>query len=257
MKNLIKLSAVACSDIGMIKQSNQDSLLIKHAACSKCEILMAAVCDGMGGLDKGELASATAIRELSEWFEREIFSGLQENNLRIAAKSMVCMLHELNKTLLDYGRAHKIRLGTTFTCVLFINDKYMAVHIGDSRIYRIDASIKQLTTDHTFVAREVARGNMTKDQARVDKRRNLLLKCIGVSETIEPEVLYGRVKKGAYLLCTDGFRHEITEDEIYRELMPRLLINEKIMNEKCLDLIERVKERNEKDNISALLIKAK
>ena len=98
---------------------------------------------------------------------------------------------------------------------------------------------------------------MTKEQARIDKRRNLLLKCIGVSEVIEPEILYGRVKKGAYFLCTDGFRHEITEDEIYAELMPRLLTDKKAMNNKCLNLIERVKKRNEKDNISVILIRAK
>ena len=257
MKNMIKLSAIACTDIGTIKQTNQDSLIIKHAACSRCEILMAAVCDGMGGLDKGELASATVIRELSKWFDREIFYGSRGKNLRDAAKSMVCMLSELNKTLSDYGRTQKIRLGTTFTGVLFINNRYMAVHIGDSRFYRIDSSMKQLTTDHTFVAREVARGNMTKEQARIDKRRNLLLKCIGVSEVIEPEILYGRVKKGAYFLCTDGFRHEITEDEIYAELMPRLLTDKKAMNNKCLNLIERVKKRNEKDNISVILIRAK
>lgn len=167
------------------------------------------------------------------------------------------MLHEQNKALSDYGRSHEIRLGTTFTGVLFVNNKYMAIHIGDSRFYRIDSSIKQLTTDHTYVAGQAAMGNMTKEQARLDKRRNLLLQCIGASESIKPEIIYGRVRKGAYLLCTDGFRHEITDDEIYGELMPKFLTNKKIMNEKCLDLIEKIKARKENDNISVLLIKAK
>lgn len=256
MKNRIKLSAIACSDIGRIKQKNQDSMLIKHAASSKREILMAAVCDGMGGLDKGELASAAVIRELSKWFDRELLQGFEEKSLRNMAKSWVCMLHEQNKALSDYGRSQEIRLGTTFTGVLFVNNKYMAIHIGDSRFYRIDSSIKQLTTDHTYVAGQVAMGNMTKEQSRLDKRRNLLLQCIGASESIKPEIIYGRVRKGAYLLCTDGFRHEITDDEMYRELMPGLLTNKKIMNEKCLDLIEKIKARKENDNISVLLIKA-
>ncbi len=256
MKNIIKLSAAACSDIGLYKKTNQDSLIIKHAAGCKYEILMAAVCDGMGGLDKGELASATVIRALSKWFEWEILNSPQRKSIRAAAESWVYMLREQNKVLSAYGKAQKMRLGTTFTGVLFINNKYMAVHVGDSRFYRIDTSIRQLTTDHTFVARETAMGNMTKEQARIDKRRNLLLQCIGASEDIEPEILFGKVKKGAYLLCTDGFRHEITEDEMYRELMPQLLTDKRAMHDRCLNLIERIKKRNERDNISVLLIRA-
>ena len=89
----------------------------------------------------------------------------------------------------------------------------MIVHVGDSRVYQIDSALNQLTTDQTFVAREVSKGNMTIEQAKVDKRRNLLLQCVGASKVVEPQVLLGTTKKGAYMLCSDGFRHEIRRTE--------------------------------------------
>ena len=64
--------AIADTDIGNVKQTNQDSVLIKHGETEKGEILLAVICDGMGGLEKGELASATVIRTFSKWFDEEL-----------------------------------------------------------------------------------------------------------------------------------------------------------------------------------------
>ena len=114
-------------------------------------------------------------------------------------------------------------MGTTFSGILFIENQYVIVHVGDSRVYQIDSALNQLTTDQTFVAREVSKGNMTIEQAKVDKRRNLLLQCVGASKVVEPQVLLGTTKKGAYMLCSDGFRHEITEEEIYESFIPKKL----------------------------------
>ena len=146
-------------------------------------------------------------------------------------------------------------MGTTFSGILFAEDKYLIVHVGDSRVYQIGATMNQLTTDQTFVAREISRGTMTIEQAKSDKRRNLLLQCIGASTTVEPQVLIGNVEKGAYLICSDGFRHEITENEMFESLNPVNLMNEKSMLNNTRYLIDLVKRRNEKDNISAVVVK--
>ena len=123
-------------------------------------------------------------------------------------------------------------------------------------MYQIDSALNQLTTDQTFVAREVSKGNMTIEQAKVDKRRNLLLQCVGASKVVEPQVLLGTTKKGAYMLFSDGFRHEITEEEIYESFIPKKLSNKKMMHKQMQYLIQQVKKRQEKDNISVILIKA-
>ena len=247
--------ATADTDIGIKKQTNQDSILIKHGQCEKGEILLAVICDGMGGLKKGEVASATVVKKFSEWFDSELPFELKNLDMNIIADKWSLLLKDLNLKIAEYGQQDGIRLGTTFTGVLFIDDQYLAVHVGDTRLYQLDSGLKQLTTDHTFVARDIRRGNLTVEQAKKDKRRNMLLQCVGASERIEPEILTGTVQQGAYMLCSDGFRHEISESEIYESLNPVNLINKEAMHNNVKYLIEQVKKRNEKDNISVVLVK--
>ena len=97
---------------------------------------------------------------------------------------------------------------------------------------------------------------MTPEQAKTDKRRNLLLQCIGASDVVEPQVQMGKAERGAYMLCSDGFRHEITEKEMFESLNPVNLMNKNAMHSNARYLIDLVKSRNEKDNISVILIKS-
>lgn len=74
---------IAETDIGTTKDTNQDSILVKHGQYSGGEVLMAIVCDGMGGLSKGELASATVIRAFDKWFDEELPYELEELDLHV------------------------------------------------------------------------------------------------------------------------------------------------------------------------------
>ena len=217
---------------------------------------MAIICDGMGGLSKGELASATVIRAFSKWFDESLPYELNDVNMDVIGGKWSLILKDLNVKIAEYGKSIDESLGTTFSGILFAGGQYVIVHVGDSRVYRIGSSMRQLTTDQTFVAREISRGTLTLEQAKTDKRRNLLLQCVGASEIVEPQVLYGKTEKGAYMLCSDGFRHEITEKEMYELLNPINLMNKQAMHNNTKYLIEQVKARKEKDNISAILIKA-
>ena len=253
----MRFIATADTDIGISKDTNQDSVLIKHAKTDGKEVLLAVVCDGMGGLSKGELASATVIRAFAQWFDEEIPYELENVDLQVIGAKWSLLLKELNAQILEYSKENSIEgVGTTFSGILFIDDQYVIGHVGDTRIYHIGASLTQLTTDQTFVAREISRGTMTLEQAKTDKRRNLLLQCIGASKVVEPQIICGKTEKGAYMLCSDGFRHEITEAEIYESLNPINLMNKDAMHNNAKYLIEQNKSREEKDNISVLLIKA-
>ncbi len=251
----MNFKAIAATDIGISKGTNEDSLLIKHVSTQVGEVLLAIVCDGMGGLSKGELASATVIRAFSEWFNKELTKELSSIDMRVIAGKIELMLKDLNLRILEYGKSMGITLGTTFSGVLFVDNKYVIIHVGDTRIYHISNSLNQLTEDHTFVAREISLGRMTIEEAKVDRRRNMLLQCIGASKIVTPQIIYGETKKGAYMLCSDGFRHEITESEIFQSLNPTKLINKRVMDEKVKHLIDLVKSREERDNISVILIK--
>jgi len=251
----MRFSATADTDIGISKNTNQDSLLVKHAKTDIGEVLMAIVCDGMGGLSKGELASATVIRAFSDWFDNELPFELENTDMQIIGSKWSLMLKDLNVKISEYGDEIGSSLGTTFSGILFVEDKYVLVHVGDSRIYHIGSSLNQLTTDQTFVAREISRGNMTPEQAKTDKRRNLLLQCVGASKVVEPQIICGNTDKGAYMLCSDGFRHEISEAEIYESLNPVNLMNKEAMHSNVKYLIEQNKQRHERDNISVILVK--
>lgn len=252
MKNFITAHH---TDVGIKKKTNQDSFLLKGIANDSEEILLAVLCDGMGGMVKGELASATVIRAFSEWFEK-IYTqkGSQWSNDEIKGQWQT-LLEQVNELLINHGQDVQIQMGTTVTAFLLSsNGEYVVGHVGDTRIYHINQKLTQITEDHTFIAREIRRGNMTPEQAATDSRRNVLLQCIGVNKFFEPQYISGTLKKGeGVLMCSDGFRHEVTETELYAEL--RIIEDEQDMERKLVKLVELNKQRQETDNITAILIK--
>ena len=140
--------------------------------------------------------------------------------------------------------------------LLLTQDRYFIINVGDSRVYEICDGVKQVTKDHTFVAREISLGNMTEEQALHDSRRNVLLQCVGASDEVYPDIFVGEIKENAvYMLCSDGFRHEISAAEIWEKFNPNVLLNESIMNQHSDYLIELNKARKEKDNISVALVR--
>jgi len=246
----------ADTDIGIAKSTNQDSVLVKHGLVNGTEILMAVVCDGMGGLSNGELASATVIRGFERWFRERLPYELVQPDLRVISDRWVLLLKELNSQILQFASMAHLSMGTTFTGVLFLGNEFVVAHVGDSRLYYINDGVYQMTEDHTFIAREIRRGNMTPEQAQMDRRRNMLIQCIGAAERVEPQTYTGSVQQGVYMICSDGFRHVITEDEIRNALHPSILTSSDVIKNNIRYLIEIDKQRQERDNISAIAIKA-
>ncbi|MFJ7729566.1 PP2C family protein-serine/threonine phosphatase [Neobacillus sp. NPDC097160] len=249
---------IAChTDAGIKKKTNQDALLLKTAKTPKGRIGLFIVCDGMGGLTQGELASATVIKGMSDWFETELpkLTSSDYFETEVQEKLSDCV-KALNRKILDYGEAANIKLGTTITALLIVYSRYYILQVGDSRAYRIHDGLDQLTKDQTLVARELERGNMTEAQAKIDPRRNVLLQCVGASPELEAVLTHGEVKDGdLFMLCTDGFYHETSDEELFTSLKPDHFSNEQQMKETIVELVERVKKRKETDNITVLMTK--
>ena len=249
---------VAHTDVGIRKSTNQDSVLMKVAQTDYGNVLFASVCDGMGGLAKGELASATLVRMLSKWFEDEfpkmLYQGLSLETLQNSWNNLI---YQANSKISSYGNALHTNMGTTMTALLIVGSVYYIVNVGDSRVYRIKEELEQLTKDQTVVQREMDLGRMTYEEARRDPRRNVLLQCVGASQVIEPDYFTGNVDPGTmFLLCSDGFRHVIAKEELYDYLTPYRVFNEQAMKESLVYLTELNKYRQEVDNISAALVRA-
>ncbi len=247
----------ATTDVGIVKDTNQDGLSVKVINTPQGKMTFAILCDGMGGLAKGEVASTTVISAFNEWVFRELpvlcRGAIEDSVIRAQWEDIVV---KQNNTIKAYGASQGIRLGTTVVVMLITQTRFYILNIGDSRAYEISDTLHQLTADQTFVAREIQLGRMTVEEAKVDPRRNVLLQCVGASDDIYPDMFFGDVKKDVvYMLCSDGFRHEITPDEIYEKFQPSCLTDTASMEDHAVQLIELNKERAERDNISVVLIR--
>ena len=243
------------TDIGNTKDVNQDALLIKEAYTNKGKVLFLCVCDGMGGLSQGEMASTYVTCELSEWFDKQFPKILGEENFTALIQSQLTnLLEEANVKLSAFGNSNGIHLGTTCTAMIMFEETYYIIHIGDSRVYEIEEQVRKLTKDHTVLAREIELGRVSPQNAEKDARGSVLLQCIGASKTIEPQYIEGKTRKNAvYMLCTDGFRHKVSELEFLKGFHPRHMTDERIMKKQCEYFVQLNMGRKERDNITVLL----
>ncbi|MCD8323307.1 MAG: protein phosphatase 2C domain-containing protein [Oscillospiraceae bacterium] len=249
----------ASTDCGLRKKSNQDSISLTVADTPMGKCCFGIVCDGMGGLSDGEVASGTVIQQFRNWFETSFPLILAEGGdvMKEVSIQWDVLASRLNECIRTNGAAQGIRLGTTATVILFYQDQYTIMNIGDTRIYEITGEgITQLTEDQSFVNREVKEGRMTEEEARMDERRNILLQCIGASPSVYPDTYSGTTKRDAiYMLCVDGFRHEISSEEFAYYFSPQLVYTKKEMEKSCAYLISENMRRHEQDNITVGVIR--
>lgn len=248
------------TDAGLRKNTNQDSIAVKVLDTPNGRAVFAIACDGMGGLSEGELASKEVITAYCNWFDTSFAamaaSGAFDMNT-ITTEWRTLALAE-NSKLSIYGIHKNAGLGTTLSAVLLYQGQYLIIHVGDSRIYEMTgAGVRQMTEDQSVVAREIAAGRLTPEEALRDPRRSILLQCIGASATVEPAFYQGIAEpETSYLICSDGFCHEISQEEMLEQLGPRACVNPTVMRQNCIHLTDLVKQRNEQDNISLILLKA-
>ena len=247
----------ADTDIGNVKETNQDSLSVKVINSKSGRMVFALLCDGMGGLSKGEVASSVVVKDFDEWVNTKLRAysetGVDFEKVRNDWEDLV---QSNNRKLHAYGASVGISLGTTLVALLICNNEYFCMNIGDSRAYVLRDRLIQITKDQTFVAREVEMGRMTEEEAHRDSRRSVLLQCVGASDSVYPAFFKDSVMQNdSFMLCCDGFIHEITGQEIYNGLCSYNNYDEYTMKRHIRELIDLNKSRNERDNISALLVR--
>ena len=247
-------------DIGR-RPINQDSVLTLEADTDKGPVLLMSVCDGMGGLSHGEIASSFMIDELKEWFEeelpdiiyldedediqkREIFSGLT-----IAARRADLRIRR-------FSEGEGIRCGTTAVVLLLINHRYFIMNVGDSRAYLYRRNLYQLTKDQTQAQQMIDNYELSEEDAREHKAGSVLLQCIGAGKTLNPEFQTGTVMDNdVFLLCSDGFRHKVTRDDIETAISEENPRKKTELHNVLAYLTEENKRRGESDNISSIIVR--
>ncbi|MCD4523682.1 PP2C family serine/threonine-protein phosphatase [Nocardioides sp. cx-173] len=191
----LRLHYSAISDVGRVRKDNQDS--------GYAGPWLLAVCDGVGGAARGDIASATAISTL-----RELDQPPADDTGSTLLDRVAASLHEAHLRIGQLVDADPAIDGTstTATVALFDGARVGMGHVGDSRAYLFrDRELSQLTKDHTFVQSLIDEGRITEAESRVHPHRNLILKALDGMQEADPDLFMIELVEGdRLLLCSDG-----------------------------------------------------
>jgi len=224
------------------REHNEDCLFIPRGG----EVPLAVVAAGMGGHRAGSTASAMAVDTLV----REIKKGGLARPQEIIAHAV----DTTNRAVYEYaGKNRECRgMGTTLVMAMPFRSHYIAASVGDSRLYHYDgAALRQITRDHSYVQELLDAGYITKEQAAVHPRRNVITRAIGTSAKEQADIFTLEWGRGdVLLLCTDGLYSALEDME-----MARILREENDMGAACGRLVEEAYYGGSTDNITVALIR--
>ncbi len=235
----------AITDAGKVRQINEDSYMFS----SDSQKLYCAVCDGMGGVNGGEVASRTAIDAFAAAIDsgsRPVFTQrTMEDVMRKAVEQANRQVYERGS-----GDPELNGMGTTIVCMLCCGNQAVIGNVGDSRAYIIDENgIRQITLDHSLVSEMIRRGELSHSEALSHPNRNVITRVLGVEPDVECDTFRLTLKEGQYvLLCSDGLTNEVSEPEIYYEIF----FSHKPENA-CQSLLDIASQRGGRDNITMIL----
>ncbi len=236
------------TDIGRVREINQDTFVFEQL---NENLSFAFVCDGMGGIDGGHVASKIATSVLFEGLCSNL--SVEFNSVQIEQVLRV-YLAKANEKILNYSDANNslYGMGTTVVGAVILKKNLHIFNIGDSRAYLFhENTIKQLTVDHSYVQTLVDCGKITLDEARVHPRKNEITKALGISSKIKFDFLKIMIKKNdQLLLCSDGLTNECSDEEIEQILSLKMSVKQTTNK-----LIDCANNRGGFDNITVVLLK--
>ena len=231
------------------KSVNQDNGCIRYVRKENGLYAMAVICDGMGGYSEGEVASNLTVQALSWWFEQKYIPKAEEYSTAEIEEDLTGVIRKANHQLVAYGMRKDEQVGTTMSCLLIRPNGYITCQVGDTRIYSYDSELKQMTVDQSFGQQLLAVGGLSVEEIKKDPRRHMILQCIGITDEVDPVFTTGDKIAKTYVLCSDGFWDKTESKELSK------LISEEIPSEEHYrNQIEKLKERDEKDNITAVIL---
>lgn len=247
------------SDIGDVKESNQDSILCKCGKIGKHNVGLYIVADGCGGLAYGEEISRLAVTYFTRVWNNELKELLESKKLPKPDAAIDTLLEraikDINDKAKEFGQMVGDKVGTTLSLLLCIDKKFYIKNVGDSRIYlKRGNKITQITEDQSLVADLLRNNEISKDEALNFKKKNVLTMCIGVFENVRTYSNKGRINHGdTFLICCDGLYNNVTS-----KAMVKILNDRKIkFEDKCLELRNSIEKGKATDNVSSVVCRFK
>ena len=234
------------SDKGMRRQNNEDA----------CFILLAdkvyVVADGVGGGNAGEIASRTAVSQIANYIVEHPME-VTDDKYKVAIYFQQC-LDYVNGRIYEMANRHDANRGMATTIVTLFVDRGKAyvANVGDSRAYLFrNGQLTQLTDDHTYVNELVKSGRLTKEQAELDERKNVITRALGAEPEVEADYFQVDIAEDdIILMCTDGLYDEVSDMEISQVLEHGLS-----MSAVSSQLVSLANEHGGHDNITVISLR--
>jgi serine/threonine protein phosphatase PrpC len=237
---VIELRWGSATDVGMVRTTNQDQLLVAPP--------LFAVADGMGGAAAGDVAATIAVESLKVAFQASTREGEPTEGDLIRAAEVA------NRAVWEQAESHPAMrgMGTTLVALAKVaGDRLAAINVGDSRLYALHhGELQQVSEDHSLVAELVAEGRISKEEAEIHPRRNIMTRALGVEPEVPVDLF--RIEPDAgdrFLLCSDGLSRELADDHI-AGLLRRLDSPE----EAARELVAEANRRGGSDNITVVIV---
>ena len=245
-----KLLIGSATDTGRVRDHNEDEVLLAEPESERAVArgFLFAVADGMGGHERGEVASQIAIETLFERFYAEDATG---------GGDMVAALQRgfrrANERILEEsinGGSGSGSMGTTMVAGAIVGANLTIANVGDSRAYLVRAEqATQITRDHSLVAEQVAGGVMTEEEARSSNYRNIITRALGHRPKVEVDIFeIGLLPEDRIVLVSDGVSGSVEPDDL------AALVLRQEPQEASKALIDLALDQGSTDNVSAAII---
>jgi serine/threonine protein phosphatase PrpC len=245
---LFSLEVAARTDKGIKRQLNEDnmtSVVPEDTQVLAQKGALFVVADGLGGHDKGEIASELVVRVVSESYYQDPSTDIGPSLVRAMRQANIALSHSIEQV----GRTAD-SMGTTCIAAILHDSTAYVANVGDSRAYIVrKGQARQISLDHSWVAEQVRLGNLTKEEARNHEKSNQIYRCMGEHTDVEIDLFTEPVQDGDILvLCTDGLTNVVTDEEI------ATIVTQYNSQESTARLIARANENGGPDNITAIVV---
>ncbi len=210
------MKIVAKTDKGKIRESNQDAYAVGELPG---EVAWAVVCDGMGGASGGNIASALAVKVISDKINTSYNEKMRDSSIKNLLDSAITAAN-IEVYDMAYAQSDLMGMGTTVVCAIVRDNIAFIAHVGDSRAYIANSNgITQVTTDHSVVQDLINQGMITPQEAENHPNKNLITRAVGVDKRIQIDFEQIDLNDDETLiLCTDGLTNYVSSDELFKDI---------------------------------------
>ncbi|HEY7418322.1 MAG TPA: Stp1/IreP family PP2C-type Ser/Thr phosphatase [Ktedonobacteraceae bacterium] len=239
------------TDIGLKRDDNEDNLISivpEDRQLLQAKGALFVVSDGMGGHDRGEVASELTVQKIKHYYYQDLEHDIP-NALQEAIKQANNAIYQINEQE-PAPEGKSLNMGATCVAAVLHDQTLYAANVGDSRVYVLhEGQLRQVTRDHSVTALMVERGEITPAEARTHEKRNVIYRSLGLAE-VEVDLFTESVQEGdTLILCTDGLCGVVEDEEL------RTIVEQYSPEESVQHLIARANEAGGPDNVTAIVVR--